>query len=105
MTAAMHARAEEACREFRKAKNTQLLAVAGERKTAKQAASALRARYDRLLLGFLGAPGTTYAAWLEHGPKADLDELVGALQDAAVWDRLVDGYAARAHRGAGGVAW
>lgn len=71
-------------------KRSQLRAVAEERKTPAQAITSLERLYNRLTSAYLGADGTTYADWLEHGPRAELEEVREARRDDAVWDRLVD---------------
>lgn len=76
-------------------KRTHLRRVAAEMSTREIAVRTLRRRYDLMTSAFLRVPGTTYADWLEHGPKAELDELLAAASDPAVWDRLVETYDAR----------
>lgn len=63
---------------------------AGELKTKGQVVKALKLSYDKLLTGHLRGQRATYKSWIELGPKPELDELVAAAEDLAVWDRLVD---------------
>ena len=77
-------------RLFVESKLAQLKAVALERRSQKAVLALLRRRYDRLLAEYLRIDGATYALWLERGPKAELDELLSAAEDPAVWDRLVE---------------
>ena len=81
--------------EFIDTKRVLLRDVGRDRITQRDVLLRLRRRYDQLLQRFLREPGTTYAVWLEHGPKDELDEVLAAARDAAVWDRLVDKYATR----------
>ena len=88
-------------RMFVVARDRTLRRVAAEQQTQRKAMTALRRLYDKLLATWLRREGTTYEAWLEHGPKAEYDELVAAAEVPAVWDRLVDRIAASvAHVGA-----
>jgi hypothetical protein len=75
---------------FATAKKGQLALVRTEQRTQRQVMKALRKLYDKLLAAYLRGEGTTYAAWLVDGPKADWDELVHAAEEPAVWDRLVE---------------
>lgn len=70
-----------------------LRAVGEEMKTPAEAIKSLEKLYNRLTSEYLGADGTTYADWLEHGPRAELEEVREARLDDAVWDRLVDRFA------------
>lgn len=95
-TSLPHAKA--ALDKFRAAKLRALTAVAEERVTKRGALKSLRSVYDRLLEDYLRADrSTTYQGWLDHGPKGEWDELVAALSDDAIWDRLVDTYERRNH--------
>lgn len=46
-------------------------------------------------LVYLRIKDTTYEAWLEHGPKGELDEVLEAARHDHVWDRLVEIYGKR----------
>lgn len=81
-----------ACEEFRGTKRVLLRDVGREKKTQRQVVRMLRVRYDKLLANYLRIKDTTYEAWIEHGPKAELDELIEAARDPDVWDRLVETY-------------
>jgi hypothetical protein len=89
------ARAKACAAEYRATKTALLRDVAREKKTKADVVKLLRKRYDYALKRFLHADGTTYGEWLEHGPKNDLDEVLEAQRDEAVWDRLVDKHAPR----------
>lgn len=80
---------------FVTAKLRQLELVRSEKATQRQAMKALRRLYDKLLAAYLRGEGTTYATWLDEGPKPDWDELVHAAEDPAVWDRLLETIAQR----------
>jgi hypothetical protein len=87
--------AKVALDSFRAAKKRALKQVAEEKTTKRKAVDSLRRVYTSLCDDFLRVKGTTYQGWLDHGPKAELEELVAAAQDDAIWDRLVDTYEAR----------
>lgn len=87
--------AEAARVDFCHTKRALLRDVARERRTQADVVKKLRRRFAIAQSKFLKAEGTTYATWLEHGPKAELDELLEAARDPAVWDRLVETYEAR----------
>lgn len=82
-----------ACGFFVKTKRRLLRAVAAERKTPREVEALLERLYARQERAFLAAKGTTYRQWLEHGPRAELEEVREARRDDAVWDRLVDRHA------------
>lgn len=83
-----HAKAARA--EYCKLKDKLLLWVGLERRTVADAIESLQLKHDKLCAAYLRIPGTTYAVWLSHGPRADQDELLCAAQDPALMDRLVD---------------
>jgi hypothetical protein len=87
VSAAIAAKAKAA---FIAARARQLGLVAGEVRTPRQALASLRARYEKLTSAFLKEAGTTYDVWIEHGPKAALDELEAAARDDAAWDGLLE---------------
>lgn len=72
-----------------------LAECAAERRTRMDVLVALERYYAKQTKDYLRLPDTTYAAWLEHGPLAELEEVRGAYRDDAVWDRLVETYARR----------
>ena len=80
---------------FAKRKASLLRAVACELKTPAQAMSVLERLYARQTREYLRASGTTYGAWLERGPRGELEELREARRHDAVWDRIVDRFAPR----------
>lgn len=88
--------AKEALAWFRAAKQRALKEVAGERVTKRHAVDALQRHYSKLCDVYLRVAGTTYDVWCEV-VKPELDEVVAALHDDAVWDRLVDTYQEREH--------
>lgn len=81
--------AAAAKREFIIYRAKMLAEYAGERRTKHQVMDAVRRRYALLLDRYLRTNGTTYAYWLDHGPKPEWDEIDAAMLDDAVWDRLV----------------
>lgn len=87
--------AKSAAVEFRATKAALLRDVAKEKRTQADVIKLLRKRYDHALKKYLREDGTTYRNWLEHGPKDELDELLEATRDPAIWDRLVDKHAPR----------
>lgn len=58
--------------------------------TMDGAVKKLRTKYEKLTNAYLRAEGTTYAMWLELGPKAEWEEVLAATRDEAVWDRLLE---------------
>lgn len=80
---------------FRALKRKLLEDHAKELKTKRQVLDGLRRKYDALLAVYLRTPCTTYDGWIEHGPKAEWEEVLAATHDEAVWDRLVETYGAR----------
>jgi len=82
--------ARAALLDFRAAKKRQLDLVRGEQRTKRQAMDSLRTKYEKLRAEYLRIQGTTYQAWLEHGPTQEWEECLGAAADDAVWDRLVE---------------
>lgn len=89
-------RAIAARADFSTTKGLLLRDVGKERITQRDVLLRLRNRYDRMLRAYLREQGTTYEAWCDHGPKGELDEVLAAARDAAVWDRLVDKHAPKA---------
>lgn len=84
-----------ACRKlFISATKRALKLVERETLTPRRAIASLRRLYDKLVAQYLRGENTTYATWLEHGPKGELDELLAAT-DPAIWDRLVENYDGR----------
>ena len=81
---------------FIRARNGQLRLVRAERRTMRQVLATMQRKYERLVHAYLRAEGTTYEVWLTVGPKRELDELVAAALDPAVWDRLVEMFDTRA---------
>lgn len=68
---------------------------AAERRTPTAVLLTLEKFYANQTRDYLKIAHTTYAAWLEHGPIAELEEVRAAYRDSAVWDRLVETYAKR----------
>lgn len=85
--------AESMRSRFAAHKRSLLRAVAQERKTPSEVLDSLERLYTKLCTAYLRTDGTTYGDWLEHGPRAELDEVREALRDDAVWDRLVERHA------------
>lgn len=71
-------------------KEKALRKVGGEQLAPSDALSALEKLYAKQTAEFLRKRGTTYRAWLEHGPRGEIEELREARRDDALWDRLVD---------------
>lgn len=91
--------AKLALEAFRGVKSRVLKRVAGELTTKRDAIKSALGAYEKLCAAFLrAAPETTYATWCEL-VKPELDELVAAANDDALWDRLVETYERRAHAG------
>jgi hypothetical protein len=86
-------------RRFQHRKTVLLRELAAERRTVAGVLASLERFYRAQTDGFLRTTGTTYAAWLAHGPRAEIEELREAARDPAVWDRLVETYARRQEAG------
>lgn len=87
--------ARSARKNFCSRKELMLAAVASELRGATTVLVALERYYEKQTKDYLRSPATTYQAWLDHGPREDLEEVRAAIKDPAIWDRLVERYAER----------
>ena len=82
--------AEGARAEFRAVKAEQLKAVQLERRTRRQALDTMQRKFAKLRAAYLRITGTTYQTWIDAGPHEEWKEVLEAVKDEAVWDRLVE---------------
>jgi hypothetical protein len=88
--------------EFIVARNRALTLVRDERETMNGVVKKLRVKYSKLTDAFLRTEGTTYAVWLDAGPRVEWEEVLEATRDPSIWERLVERFAAPAKSGTGG---
>lgn len=89
------------------AKKRKLICEAlAETRTKQSVLDALEKLYKRQTTEYLRCEPTTYAQWLEHGPRVELEEVNEAirLDRDHVWDRLVDRTQREVAREIGGAA-